>query len=258
MAAFRRDVFFLRTLLDLSAPAFPQQKGKGNDPFGEMRRELDAGYEALGAYKDLYATQLDGKKPRYDAAVLAARQKKLVSWRKRMTPERVGAWRDFFENVPEARAETPPRNKQVSKHYWGDLRPQPDVDGLGNLRLLSEDLAERAAVAMRGLGELRKLGTPAAEKSLHDARKSIRSLLSLHQLYPELSSGKEARSVESLREIVKQLGDVHDPMEGVLHAKSGTPAHGKQVAKLEKAHRKYLRFEERANPQKTIAKYLAR
>ncbi len=78
----RKEVLKIRDYLDIFAYAMPEAKIDKKDAFERLRRDLDVGYEVLGAYKDLFDIQ--GKSELdidYDKQDVKKRREDLLQWR---------------------------------------------------------------------------------------------------------------------------------------------------------------------------------
>ncbi len=250
--AFRAELLRLRTLLDLSAPGFPAAEGK--DTFAQMRKVLDEGYERLGQYKDLY-TSMPGRSTRYDPVELAKAQRAVEKWRNSLGAKKLDRWESYFQTAPEL--EGPVRQSAgVSRLFWQGVEPDLQASGLENLRLLSDDLAARALKNLKRARKLQNPAAPEAEDVFHEARKALRSLIALHELYPELSRRGETKALGGLRRTFDRMGRVHDRMDGLRRLRAADKPTTAQVKAVKRGYRELLGWLNANAPERNLERFL--
>jgi CHAD domain-containing protein len=233
----RNQVGRVRDLLDLFSYAYPKTGDK--DLFKIVRKDLDRGYETVGAFKDLYDTQtathpsLTPATITYKPSELEKLRGKVLAWKEKfIVPNQLKEYTHYLNN-PDRNELHGRDSKDLNKFYWGisRVKPSPDRPGLDSLRALIHDLL---GLTEEDYGKVMKI-EPLLEssdtedssriKSFHDFRKHVRSILKVYEFFPELApvTEKEKTSAAILGELVKRYGNLHDKIVACLKEKKDSP-----------------------------------
>lgn len=224
--ALRKRIGELRDMVDLFA--FAYSKAGPGDPWADLRKALDEGYETVGAFKDLFDSQgltlavpdpLTGKlgegvRPEdivYDDPEELERRRDAVT-----------EWKDaFMADVATHRAAVASADaakmhkhdgKVLSKFFWGgaDMEPSLDESGLENLSALSRALLELAVEDYADTKKLDEVTKLADHEQFHDLRKRVRSVVKTVDSFPELLEPGADRPLAVVRELVDRYGALND------------------------------------------------
>lgn len=195
----RKRLLDLRLILDLNA--FAYEPGK----LEAYRDAIDAAYEEIGRYKDLFDIQkIDGAP--IDPTVAAER---LAKMNVALAPFRLPSFREdlnaFFYERATAPLNLAPKDQP---RLWQIARatPSDSLTSAGNAALLAEAVLRNLA----GEGLLvADIFDPIQEARFHDVRKALRSALVLVDMFPSLSA-QTAAVREPLAELVDDYGDTND------------------------------------------------
>jgi hypothetical protein len=195
----RKRILDLRLIMDLNAFAF--EPGQ----FEAYRDAIDAAYEKVGEFKDLFDIQAITTEP-IDPVFLTGR---LAKMNVALAPFRFQGFREDLKNFFYNRAPHPltlefksqPRLWQIAK-----LTASDGYDSAGNAALLGANV----------LWNLKQTGllvdditNPEQEAQFHDVRKALRSVLVLSDMFPTLTAAvSQAR--DPLSKVVKAYGKTND------------------------------------------------
>lgn len=212
----RKVIVKARDLADLFVYVLPKGEGKKDD-FTRLRDALDAGYEIIGAFKDLYDIQDvdDPSRAEYDKSEVKELRKDLLKWKK-----------DFLKELPEfrayashpARERVDRKTKNLSDFYWGATgeKAEPSEPAVVSLRRLLGDLMMSAQAEY---GDVRDLEHPAADphaiELYHDFRKRLRTVMKVLNYFPEIAPGLPPEDREFLKEFSSRYGDISDKVTEV-------------------------------------------
>lgn len=198
-ASFRRRILELRLLMDLNAFAYEPTTM-------EVFREIvDEAYEAIGQYQDLHVTQeITGQAPRQE---LVDQRLRLMAIR--LETLRAGgvreAMRGFFAR-PEATMVQLTAGQVPLIWTIAGVRPSQQLDGVGNLALLSQAVLRNLQTQGLPVGDI---FDPVQEERFHDVRKALRSIMILTDMF-SATRDATADARAPLMELVGDYGDVND------------------------------------------------
>lgn len=212
--ALRKLIGKVRLYVDLFCFAYP--RGSGFDPWRELRESLDEGYEALGAFKDLYDAQgvSDPAQASYDAAELDRAREPVLRW---LTGFRQGSRLDFFAHylaTPKARRLY--ARDELSPYFWGagDVRPERGASGLENLARLQRVLLAEAREDLSKVARIKDeaLVRQSQQEHFHSLRKALRGTVKISEVFPELyrSQRDPAPLIARVDEVVARYGAIND------------------------------------------------
>jgi hypothetical protein len=195
----RKRILDLRLTMDFEAYAF--QPGT----FEAYRDALDAAYEQVGLYKDLFDIQtLDGFPiNQTDQA------ERLAKMNVALAPFRYGGFRDDLKNYFYQRADAPlqlefknqPRLWQIAK-----FGPDTGLDSAGNAARLGATVLRNLRNDGMTVGDI---FNEEQEAHFHDIRKAVRSVEVLSDMFPDLSAST-ADTRDGIDKVVSAYGKAND------------------------------------------------
>jgi hypothetical protein len=195
----RKRLLDLRLIMDLNAFAYRQHD------FGQYRDQVDAAYESLGAYKDLFDQQKLTGLP-IDQDRRAERLETLnaaLDWFR--DPENRRELQHFIA-APADHPLTLDDKEQPRLWRLAETLPNGDLNSVANAALLSSLVLtnlERDGVLVDDILN------PDDEAHFHDIRKAMRSVLVLADMFPSLAQATADRR-EPLADLVDAYGEVND------------------------------------------------
>jgi CHAD domain-containing protein len=205
---FRKELQRVRDLVDVFAHALPEEGQV------RLRKLLDQGYEAIGAYKDL----VDAGRLLPEALLLP-----LTTNDVRAHLDAVNAWKDEFLS-PQRQADfeellssaklkgKADPNRDVSRFFWGAVPdstlPKSKRTGLENIAKLALGLADVTRDA--GARALKVFDPVTDEEIVHDFRKQLRNATNLMANFPELVPPGLKPALMDLGKVVEAYGEVED------------------------------------------------
>ncbi|MEZ6187952.1 MAG: hypothetical protein R3F62_23455 [Planctomycetota bacterium] len=212
----RKELGRLRDFLDIFAYAFPHVGGF--DPWEDLRRSLDRGYERMGAFKDLYDAQglEDPALATYVPQEVAELRREVLEWlADYRDPARNTFFRVYLQSASRTRIHK--RSKDdLSDIYWGGttIHPHRDDRGLETLARLEHALLDRAREDLDGFEHLKDLTKGSQEEVFHSFRKALRGTLNVAGYVPHIleGGGRTRELVALLEEAVDRMGDLNDTL----------------------------------------------
>ena len=195
----RKRILDLRLMMDFEA--FAYQPGT----FEAYRDALDAAYEQVGLYKDLFDIQAPYGFP-IDQTDQAER---LAKMNVALAPFRFGGFRDDLKNFFYQRAEAPlPLELKNQPRLWQIAKSGRDTgyDSAGNAARLGQMVLRTCAMSGLGVGDI---FNPEQEAHFHDIRKAMRSVEVIADMFPDLTAST-ASVREPLDKLVSAYGKTND------------------------------------------------
>lgn len=220
--AVRKQLAETRDYVDLFVYAYSD---KHDDPWAALRDELDAGYETLGSFKDLYDRQgvTDPAMAHYDAAELARLRKDVRDWYAELTANKT-ADRAYLAAPSQSKLYERDRD-DLSQFFWGATKLEPSLakSGLKNMAKLTRDLLEHAGDDYPKVLELRDLHKPENQEHFHDFRKRIRSAARMPGYFPTIVEEGTDLTAELaiIADAVDRYGALNDLITRYAHDPGG-------------------------------------
>lgn len=225
----RKDIVQVRDLLDIFVYAFPSAEKESKDIGLILRDDLDVGYETIGSFKDLFdvqASETNDLRPEeavYDKEILKERREQVLKWKKTfLDRDQQAIYVDYLRHPDSGFSKR--KKDSLSRFYWGavSFRPDADLSGIENVRLLTIGLLNKAEEDERETRKLKALVGFHEHEIFHDFRKRIRSVIKILNLFPTLNPTDErAKSALAvLIEIVDRYGQVNDRIVALLQARA--------------------------------------
>jgi hypothetical protein len=195
----RKRVLDLRLIMDLNAFAF--EPGQ----FEAYRDAIDAAYEQVGAFKDLFDIQAITNEP-IDGV---SQTERLAKMNVALAPFRFQGFREDLKTFFYNRASQPlslelknqPRIWQIAK-----VTPSEGYDSAGNAALLSAN----ALLNLKSSGMLvDDITNPDQEARFHDVRKALRSAMVITDMFPSLAPAV-AQVRDPIAKAVRAYGKTND------------------------------------------------
>jgi hypothetical protein len=195
----RKRILDLRLIMDLNA--FAYEPGQ----FEAYRDAIDAAYEQVGQFKDLFDIQDLTNEP-IDSV---AQGERLAKMNVALAPFRFPGFRDDIKNFFYNHSGQPlslelknqPRIWQIAKQ-----NPSDSYDSVGNAAMLGASVL----VNLKSNGMLvDDITNPEQEASFHDVRKALRSVLVISDMFPTLTAAA-SDSRDGLAKVVKAYGKTND------------------------------------------------
>jgi hypothetical protein len=216
--AIRKQIAETRDYVDLFVYAYSDKHG---DAWLGIRDELDAGYETIGAFKDLFDRQgiTDPAMAVYDPAELAATRDAALAWttdfRSHITVDKA-----YLSTPSQAKLYSRDRS-DLSQFFWGATKLEPSLSnsGLKNMAKLTRDLLDKASGDYDAVLDLREIYKPSNQEKFHDFRKRIRSISRMPGYFPEIVDTSHAIGDELpiLTDGVDRYGTLNDKITRYAH-----------------------------------------
>ncbi|MBK7858501.1 MAG: CHAD domain-containing protein [Archangiaceae bacterium] len=221
----RKSIERLRNHLDLFASVYPLD---GEHGWGQLRKQVDAVYEALGQLKDLHdsglalsaslgwsdvPSDLTGAAAKLHDEVMPQRRQRLVDACATFEAN-APAFRAMLASPLEAPTQLEKHDAKDSRFYWGGVKanPKPTETGLQSIRRLLEKQAGLARTNSKNVTALDSPFGKKSEREFHDLRKRVRSLINVAAYFPEVFAepAHGADLQRKLYSLVLEFGDVED------------------------------------------------
>jgi hypothetical protein len=211
--ALRKQIGEARDYVDLFSYAYPADHP---DLWKHLRKELDEGYETVGAFKDLYDAQgvSDPSQAVYDEALLQARRAAVLNWKQHFgDPDLLDGYTRYVA-APLTDQMAQRKADDLSPYYWGEAKLEPTVkdSGIENLAHLGRALLELARDDFQALRDLRKITKTKNHDQFHSFRKRIRSIAKVARYFPAIFDDGvgPADLLAVLDEVVDRYGALND------------------------------------------------
>jgi hypothetical protein len=210
----RKQVAETRDYVDIFSYAYPRDHG--DDPWKEIRSDLDDGYEILGSFKDLFDVQgvEDPADAVYDPDEVAELRADVLAWLEGfMASDHVAEMRAFLAD-PDLSHLTDRPDHDLSPFFWGeaDIEPSKNLSGLKNVAALERALLALARDDFDAIDGLKHVTDQDDHEEFHDFRKRVRSLVRVARYFPRIIKNGEdpAELLAVLDEVVLRYGDLND------------------------------------------------
>jgi hypothetical protein len=207
----RRCLGYVRDYVDVFAFAYPSDGD--DDTWREIRDDLDTGYSAMGAFKDLFDAQgiEDPKAAHYDRKQLAERREAMLEWLDHFRkPKRLARYADYLSHPKRHRLE----HRDLAKLYWREagIEPKEELSGVENIARLERRLLGLARDELAETERLRNIARPKTTPSFHAFRKSLRCTYKLGAFFPQIfEPGADAAPlVAFITDVTDRYGDLLD------------------------------------------------
>lgn len=227
----RKEILSAREMLDLFIFSF-----QGENEILEFRKQLDSGYEVIGAFKDLYDSQVldDPAQARYDKKWVQTRRKDVLIWKVQFLFHRSSYEALLQRILPVGSVKY--KKKNLSNQFWGASEINPKVENLAS-ELLSRLLADLWSTARSEYEIVREIKDPGKDEKrievYHNFRKRIRSALKIIQYFDEFPQAFSSEELQTLSLLVSQYGTISD-----MIAKLELLDEKKDQKKIEALHQK--------------------
>ncbi|MGE0710376.1 MAG: hypothetical protein AB7N76_26190 [Planctomycetota bacterium] len=229
----RKRVGALRLQLDLFVFAYP--RGAGFDPWRDIRRELDEGYELIGAFKDLYDAQgvADPSQAVYDPLEVSDLRGRALAWKQGFTRAGRLAFVRYYLEDPKPHRLYDRKAKDLSPYFWGiGLEPRRQDEGIETLARLLRGLLAQARDDLREVEKIKddELVVKKNQEHFHGFRKAVRGAVKVAELFPEVFARDAAAELTFLDGVVDRYGAINDHLVAhELAAKRGQRAEARRL-----------------------------
>jgi CHAD domain-containing protein len=264
--SLRKKIGELRDYVDVFAYAYPAAGAK--DPWHELRRTLDTGYEEVGHFKDLFDAQglklaeqdpttgawSEGVRPEDvtypDMQEVARRRAVVLTWKDELFARRA----EHRAAIAQADTQRMHEHRKLSRFFWGgaDLKPSLEKSGLQNLSALIRRLLELGSDDYVAAAQIVEVTELAQHEQFHDLRKRIRSVLKVLDYFPELADASAKPSMELLDEFVERYGKLNDEI-GALGLLTDPAKRAEQERAIRDEWQALRAWQEGAHVHETIA-----
>jgi hypothetical protein len=208
----RKEIGRARDYLDLFAYAYP--RGAGFDPWEDLREDLDEGYEAVGAFKDLFDALgvEDPADAEYGMDEVRARRDEVLAWLAKFTAPGRLAFNRFYVERPRKHRLYERKKGDLGQIYWGaaEARPKRSKEGVENLALLERDLLHEASKDYEEIEHVGKITKPDNEEVFHSFRKRLRGTLKVAGYFPRILHKKARDERALIEQAVDRYGLLND------------------------------------------------
>jgi CHAD domain-containing protein len=222
----RKEIQKLRNHLDVFV--FSYADGAREQVWADFREQLDDGYEALGAFKDLFDSQglelkvlnpqtglmegdIDEKDVKYpNQAILDQRRRVLVEWVDDfLKPQLTAKYRELVNTPSPTIADV---KDGLTRFVWGSVKFRPDanVPGAKTIGRLASELALNAADDVVKTEADIAVIEGEAEELFHDTRKYMRTVSNLVKSFSEVLSPEAQAPLRLIDRAVSRYGDIED------------------------------------------------
>jgi hypothetical protein len=224
----RKQLAELRDHLDLFAYAYTTKHG---DLWRTIRKDVDEGYETIGAFKDLFDLQglEDPALATYEPGELAERRDAVIAWTDAYRASAT-AYRAHLA-VPSSKMFDRDRD-DLSPYFWAatDLEPSSSKSGLKNIALLARELADLAKADYDEVLDVRDLHLEKNQEAFHAFRKRVRGLARLPGYFTGIvKTGSDlTATLVTIADGVERYGALNDKLTAYFHDPSN--ARKKEIA----------------------------
>jgi hypothetical protein len=211
--------------VDIFAFAY-DKKGPG-DPWIDLRKDLDVGYETVGAFKDLFDVQgltlatkdaagawSEGVRPDQiayaDTRELEKRRAKVLTWKAGFSAS-VQGYKAYLAHADTQKMHEHD-TKEQSQFFWAGAGLAPDIrkGGLDNLSDLCRALLDRGADDYASIAHLDEVTSTDDHDAFHDLRKRVRAIVKAVGYFPELLEPGATEPLAVATELVDRYGSLND------------------------------------------------
>lgn len=230
--AFRKSLLKLRDQLDMYPHVYVRGlKDADAEPWLQLRRAVDDGYDLVGDFKDLFDTQglelatvdpvtgvrSEGVSPGdvdYKPKELERRREAIRAWAESFfAAKHLEASRQLLSSPSQTLQN--PRRRDLSELFWGGVSvgPKPGLSGLENVARLCEAQLKSARHELHELKDVKDLVEEGATEHFHEVRKRMRAAANVLAQSPEIVGEHEARATElrtKVQRFVAEYGEIED------------------------------------------------
>lgn len=195
-----------------------------DDVWQEIRKDVDEGYETIGAFKDMFDRQgvEDPAQATYDEDELEEHRAATIAW---VTSFRASAktYETFLAAPSPSKMHDRDRD-DLSPYFWAatDLEPKSSKSGLKNIAVLARELVELARADYEAVLEVRDLHEEKNQEVFHAFRKRVRGLARLPGYFAGIvKSGSDlTETLATIAEGVDRYGALNDKLTSYFHDES--------------------------------------
>lgn len=217
----RKQIGKVRDFVDLFVFAYDPDDPKG-DLWRDLREDLDDGYEAMGAFKDVFDAQgVEPEEAEYDLEEVDELRTEVLEWKAKFE-DHEAEYADYLAH-PSLKKLHDRKSKHLPRFYWreADLEPDKDLSGLENMARLTRELIEQSRDDLEDMEDLDKLHKTDNQIPFHDFRKRLRSVEKLAGYFPQIFESDEdpAALLATVELAVDHYGDINDRLIAYERAK---------------------------------------
>ncbi len=204
----RKMVLSAREMMDLFAYTFSSES-----EFLQIRDQLDLGYEAIGAFKDLFDLQQveAPEEAIYSEEEIHERLEPVLVWKENFLQNRLHIQKMIRNTIRAGSADL--SRKKLSDQFWGAVKERPLAEEPA-IDVFTHLLNELWHTANDEYQIVKKIKDPAQDfkriEIYHDFRKRVRASLKIISYFQDLQDLYPAENLQVLASLVEDYGKISD------------------------------------------------